>query len=152
MPLPDETFKNELDRDIHYKNKAKEYILQNPVQYLKLSINRVIITYSRETIGVAWNQPSLERKMGVLGVNSLKIFSSIYWLIFFAISLMAILILLYKQKLPIHSPLLIIPTVFFIIPILTVGQDRYHMALIPFIAIFSAAIFTRTPEADLKTR
>lgn len=138
MPLPDAIFKNELDRDNFYKNQAIDYIKNNPLQYLKLSLKRIYMSFGRETIGIAWNEPSLNAKLGRSGVQLSKALSSIYWLALFLVSISTYFYVTWKRLLPIYSPLVVAPAVFIAIPILTVGQDRYHMALIPFVAIFAA--------------
>lgn len=143
MPLPDTTFKNELERDNYYKEQAITYIKDNPIQYLKLSIKRIYKSFGKETIGVVWNEPSLNAKIGQVGVQLSKAVSSIYWLALFLSSLVAYCYAVWKRILPVYSPLIVVPAVFFSIPILTVGQDRYHMALIPFTAIFAAYAIRR---------
>lgn len=143
MPLPNTTFKNELERDNYYKDLAITYIKDNPIQYLKLSIRRIYKSFGKETIGVVWNEPSLTAKIGNTGVQLSKVVSSIYWLAMFLASLVVYCYVIWKGILPFYSPLLIIPAVFFSIPTLTVGQDRYHMALIPFIAMFAAYAIRR---------
>lgn len=150
--LPDTSFENELKRDQFYKNIAINYIKTDPMRYFLLSLKRTYISFSRETIGVVWNEPSLSRMIGPTGVKLAKILSSIYWIVFFLISLMTCLYLLWKKLLPIYSPLVVTPVVFIAIPILTVGQDRYHMALIPFIAMFAAYFITQTTAKRLVFR
>ena len=42
------------------------------------------------------------------------------------------------RKLKLFHPLLMVPAFFFIFPILTVAQDRYHLPINPFLAMFAA--------------
>jgi 4-amino-4-deoxy-L-arabinose transferase-like glycosyltransferase len=148
--LPSLTFKNELERDNYYKDIAKNFILENPLQYVYLSTKRAINTYGRETIGVVWNEQGLEQHVGKRGVFIAKIISSLYWITAFAASLLAFWIIIRKKALPIYSPLVVTPAVFFVIPILTVSQDRYHMALIPFVAIFAAFLLVNLQSSIIQ--
>ena len=62
MALPDRHFANEVDRDHYYGHEAVKYIVSNPVAYAKLSVKRTMTAYSRETIGVVWNEKGLMSK------------------------------------------------------------------------------------------
>lgn len=148
--LPSLNFKNELERDNYYKDIAKKFILENPLQYVYLSTKRAIDTYGRETIGVVWNEKGLDKHVGKRGIFIAKLVSSLYWITAFAASLFALWIILRKKVLPIYSPLVVTPAVFFAIPILTVSQDRYHMALIPFVAIFSAFLLVNLLSSKIQ--
>ncbi len=138
MQLPDVSYKNELGRNEYLKAEAVRYIINNPIEYAQLSIKRFIKTYKSETIGVGWNQPYLDKVVSKTVIFTLKLLSTIYWWIVLLLGITGILIFLRKQKLALFNPLTITGVYFFILPILTVGQDRYHIPTIPFFAIFSA--------------
>lgn len=135
--LPDTNFKNEAIRDKYYKSEAIKYILDNPVNYLYLAFKRIIITYKSETIGVVWNG-YLEKNYSKTVIILLKLISTFYWWVLLILASLGIYQALNSQNLTIFHPLILIPGYFFIFPILTVGQDRYHLPLNPFLAIFAA--------------
>lgn len=138
MPLPEVTVSNEIERDQYFKNQAIDYIKSNPLSYLKLSIRRVIITYDRETIGAAWNELSLVKLVGERGLVYIKAISTLYWWLILLAAASGIGMMLFRKKSNIFHPLVVISGFFFMVPILTVGQDRYHMPLNPFLAMFAA--------------
>lgn len=138
MPLPSIEFDNEVVRDQYFKRLAVDYIVQHPAEYARLSLRRLMITYDRETIGVAWNAPALEKMLGSSGLPYLKALSSLYWIVCFAGALCWVLWAVFSRRISILNPLLVVSAFFFVVPVLTVGQDRYHLPLIPFVAIFAA--------------
>jgi 4-amino-4-deoxy-L-arabinose transferase-like glycosyltransferase len=138
MPLPPTKFDNdEVSRDKYFKQLAVDYIVANPAEYARLSLRRLIMTYEQETIGVAWNG-ALEKLLSKSELLYLKILSSLYWLICFAGALGWVLWAVFSKRVSALNPLLVVSAFFFVVPVLTVGQDRYHMPLIPFVAIFAA--------------
>ena len=139
MPLPPTKFdNNEVLRDKYFKQLAVDYILAHPAEYAKLSLRRLMMTYERETIGVVWNGSALEKLLSNSGLFYLKALSSLYWLICFVGALGWVLWAVFSRRVSALNPLLIVSAFFFVVPVLTVGQDRYHLPLIPFVAIFAA--------------
>ncbi|MDE2418779.1 MAG: hypothetical protein KGN32_13330 [Burkholderiales bacterium] len=138
MELPDIPFANEVERDKYFKNEAIQFIMANPLQYLKLAARRAAITYDRETIGVAWNEPALRKLVGDRGLMVIKAVSTVYWWVVLLLAACGVGLLLWRKKSNLLHPLVVVSGFFFIVPILTVGQDRYHMPLNPFLAMFAA--------------
>lgn len=136
-PLPDIEFENEAVRDQHLKKKAIQYITQNPVEYMKLTIKRAIITYKAETIGIVWNS-ALDKMLSESTILVLKLISSLYWWLLLILATIGIFKLLRGGEMTIFNVLFVTCGFFFIFPLLTVAQDRYHMPIDPFLAIFAA--------------
>jgi hypothetical protein len=139
-PLPEKDatnkdFANEAARDRYFKQEAIHFILHNPLSYLKLAIKRTLITYKAETIGVVWNGALDKLSKPILIV--LKLFSSLYWWLMLAIGFLGLYWIIRDKKLSILHVLTVIPAFFFIFPILTVGQDRYHLPINPFLAMYA---------------
>lgn len=141
MPLPDIDFSNEVARDKYYKKEAINFIMTNPSEYAKLALRRLALTYDRETIGVAWNQPALLRVTGERAMPIIKLISTLYWWLMTSAAIIGLGWVLWRRTINIFNPLVVLPGFFFVVPLLTVGQDRYHMAMNPFIAIFAAFAF-----------
>jgi len=137
MPLPEIDFENEIVMDQYFKKLAIDFIKANPLTYIKLAFSRTVITYRGETIGIDWNKATLKQRFGQSVLLPLKIVSTAYWLAMLALASAGIYFLLKKRGLNLFHPLLVVPVFFFIIPVLTVGQDRYHVPLDPFIAIIA---------------
>lgn len=146
MPLPQLKFENEVVRDQYFKQQAFDYVKSHPGEYLKLSMRRFFLTYDRETIGVAWNEPALTQLWGSKVLVYLKLLSSLYWGLLAIAAALGVGWALWIQRIGAINPLMVVSAFFFVIPILTVGQDRYHMPLIPFVAMYAAFAF----QAGLK--
>jgi 4-amino-4-deoxy-L-arabinose transferase-like glycosyltransferase len=126
--------KNEVVRDNHYKGLALDFIRENPGLYLRLCLNRVAHSFDRESIGIAWNQNSLAPALQPI----LKAGSAAYWLAIFSLSLIGVGVFLRENPLRLFDPLVVTPALFAAVALLIVGQDRYHMPMTPFIALFAA--------------
>ena len=134
MPLPDKKFRNEVVRDEYFKDKALSFIQDNPKQYIMLCIQRMQHSFSRETIGVAWNKLDFSP----LTVTIIKAGSSGYWLLVFALAIAGAIRFVWGNPIRIFEPMILISGLFTAVAVLVVGQDRYHMPLMPFVAIFAA--------------
>lgn len=134
MPLPDKEFSDEVTRDKHYKDLAISFIVENPRQYVALCIKRIEQSFSRETIGVAWNRLDFSPFL----INMIKAGSSGYWLLLFALAIAGAFRFILSEPIRMFHPMILISGLFGAVAILVVGQDRYHMPLMPFVAIFAA--------------
>lgn len=151
--LTDLPFENEVARDQYFKKEAIHYILHNPVSYAKLALKRAFITYKAETIGIVWNG-HLEKRFSKPILMLMKLISSIFWWFILLFACMGIYQLLKSRQLAFFNVLFVVAAFFFVFPILTVAQDRYHLPMNPFLAIFAAyalqallAKYTRTDTA-----
>lgn len=136
MPMPETNTRNEVVRDTYYKDLALDFIRENPGRYLRLCLKRVAHSFDRESIGIAWNQNSLPPALQPI----LKAGSAAYWLVIFSLSLIGVGIFLREKPLRIFDPLVVTPALFAAVALLVVGQDRYHMPMTPFIALFAAFV------------
>jgi hypothetical protein len=134
MPLPKEDFGGEVEREAALKQRALDFILARPDRYLELSAARFFQSFSRETIGVAWNERGLPPSMRA----PLKVLSTAFWWAAFALSLLGVALFLLPKPIRIFDPIIICPGLFAAVAVLVVAQDRYHMPLNPFVAIFAA--------------
>ena len=139
MPLPELLFSNEVERDRYFKQEAIAYIKAEPLAYIKRALNRTWTTFKGESIGVWWNEAALVSVVGQAAIFPLKVVSNLYWWLVCLLAIIGALYLLRKKPIFILHPLFVVPGFFALIPILTVGQDRYHLPLNPFIAILAAS-------------
>jgi 4-amino-4-deoxy-L-arabinose transferase-like glycosyltransferase len=138
MDLPPHEFSNEAVRDRHFRDLALQFIRENPLQYVHLAIKRFVMTHDRETIGVAWNESGLSNAIGQWCLMPLKLLSSLYW---WSVALLATggaVLALWLRRVRLMDALVWIPMLFVAVPVMTVGQDRYHIPIDPFAAIFAA--------------
>lgn len=139
MDMPSLAGMNEAQRDRYLGQQAKDFIRDNPAQYIGLALKRIYITFSRETIGVVWNEKSLTEKWGAAVVQPMKMLSTAFWWAILAASIFGLARLLRATGLAMISNVLVVISVFlFLVPLLTVGQDRYHVPMNSFIAVFAA--------------
>lgn len=135
--LTDLPFKNEVARDHYFKKEAINFIVHNPLSYAKLAFKRAVITYKSETIGIVWNG-HLEKQFSKPVLMWMKLISSLFWWLILVFAGIGVYKLLKDRQLKPFHVLFIVAAFFFVFPILTVGQDRYHLPMNPFLAIFAA--------------
>ena len=70
---------DEVTRSRVLGERARAFITEHPLRFSELLVRKTLITHSRETIGVVWNQEELGPRIGVRGVFIAKILSSLYW-------------------------------------------------------------------------
>lgn len=135
--LTDLPFKNEVTRDNYFKKEAINFIVHNPLSYAKLALKRTLITYKAETIGIVWNG-YLEKHFSKPILIGMKLISSIFWWLILVFASIGVYKLLKERQLAPFNVLFVVAAFFFVFPILTVAQDRYHLPINPFLAIFAA--------------
>jgi 4-amino-4-deoxy-L-arabinose transferase-like glycosyltransferase len=141
MPVPKEL--KHLDRatqDAELRDRALDWMTQEPASALALMARKLVVTHSRETIGVAWNVEGLaERGLGEFGQKGMALLSTLYWYGILALALVGLVPALRRQGLGSF------PAVFWIyfaaVHAITVAMDRYHIASIPFVAWLAAAAY-----------
>lgn len=139
MSLPPIETKNEVTRDAHFKDLAVSFIRENPGEFLVLCVKRIGLSFDRETIGIAWNQEELAPAVQTIG----KLLSSAYWLAVLGLAIVGVGFWLLQDPLRLFDPLVVTPAMFAAVALIVVGQDRYHMPMMPFIALFAAFAIAR---------
>ncbi|MCS6812698.1 MAG: glycosyltransferase family 39 protein [Cyanobacteria bacterium] len=141
MPLPPEVASmDEAKRNRYLKDLAKEHIRQRPLLFLRRTVQRTIITHSRESIGVVWNADGLTQRYGTWVMMPLKVLNQVYWLLMLGLGLAGgvMLIQQFGWFTGITHPLIVLWGYFAAIHAVIVAQDRYHFPSIPMIATLAA--------------
>jgi len=129
---------DEVTRSRVLGERARAFITEHPLRFSELLVRKTLITHSRETIGVVWNQEELEPRIGVRGVFIAKILSSLYWYGLLLLGLAGAALILRREKLRgLFHPALLAWAYFAAIHAVTLAQDRYHFPSIPFIAMLA---------------
>lgn len=149
MPLPDKVRGlSETERAQVLGDIAKEYIREDPLRFARDTLRKLVRLHDRETIGVAWNEAAIERRLGSEGLLALKVLSTGYWYLLLICAFAGIVALLRRDPVrAIFNPPLAIWAYFAALHAVVVVMDRYHMPSAPFIALLAgisvAAIFSR---------
>jgi hypothetical protein len=149
-PLPDAP-KDEVTRERYYRQKAIDYIVAHPADYLVLAAKRARLTFDRESIGIAWNEAGLTERGGATLLWPLKALSSAYWWAAVLAAIAGLGWALRKRRIDPRHALWWASALLAAVPILTVGQDRYHVPLNPVIAMLAAFAWTQWRAASRKT-
>ncbi len=142
MDLPPETQgMNEAERDRYLKDLAIAHIKERPDLFAIRTVKRVVDTYSRESIGISWNEAGLSRRYGSWILLPLKILNQLYWLPVLGLSLIGVVLYIQVNGwlTAIRNPSLLFWGYFTAINAVIVAQDRYHFPSIPMIGMFAAA-------------
>jgi 4-amino-4-deoxy-L-arabinose transferase-like glycosyltransferase len=132
---------NEKSRDDQMKSDAITFITEHPSQFLVLAVRRIVNTFDRETIGVVWNVEGLQKRFGQSGLveGGLKLASTAYWYLVLLLAVAGAWLIARREGWRvICNPMVLIALFFAAVPAVIVGQDRYHMPLIPMLACFAA--------------
>ncbi len=134
MLLPKDMPDGEVARDELLKQRAIEFIKDNPQRYFVLCLKRVKLSYLRESIAVAWNEKGLPDAIEM----PLKLVLAGYWLMVLGLSLVGFALFIRREPIRIIDPMTAAIGLLGSISILVIGSDRYHFGLMPFVAIFAA--------------
>lgn len=140
MPLPELTFKSEVDRSNYFKQKAIEHIKDEPALFLKRCLKRLVDYYKSETIGVHWNITGIKKTLGEKWLLPLKIQSTAYWSLMILLSIFGAYYYIKdstSDKKYLENPMFALIIYFTSIHMIIASGDRYHFPIIPFLAIFS---------------
>ena len=140
MPLPPWVAgMSETERAEVLGNAAREFIREDPLRFAVRTAVKLVRLHERETIGVHWNRPALERMVGDTGFTALRLLSTGYWTVVLLAALAGIVLLLRREPLQgLVAPVLLLWGYFALLHAVTVIQDRYHMPSVPFIALLAA--------------
>ncbi len=130
----------EIERDAAFKKMAIDHIKSNPGHYLQLSVQRAIATFSKETVGIYWNDQGLPEVL----LTPLKVISTLYWYLALVVGLYGLFFLVRRDRwLVLADPLILASGLVIAVAILVVGGDRYHLLLDPILSILAGFGFHR---------
>lgn len=141
QPLPPEAeVMPELERAAFTRELAMEYVKEAPVAFVTRTIIKAFSLHGRETIGVVWNEPAVNRLFGPAGVAGLKAVSTGFWYVALLIAAAGIVALCrgFGWWAALLSPAVWIWIYFTAIHAIIVTGDRYHIPAIPLVAILAA--------------
>lgn len=138
--LPKRDLENQAQRDRRLRGQAFAHIRQDPWLFLKRTALKAVRLHERETIGVHWNLEGLQSRYTPRIVPILKWISQIYWLAALGLAIVGLARLLGKGGgLSVAAtPPVLLWVYFTSVHAVTVIQDRYHFAVIPFVAILAS--------------
>ena len=137
MDLPDDVKSlNDAQRDKALKERAINYILDEPAAFARLSLIRLLKTHGWETINIAWNIKGITQRFGDGALAPLKALSTAYWYVILLAALSGMLLLLKRDGMVRGGfhPTILLWGYFATVHAVTVSQDRYHFISIPLIA------------------
>lgn len=150
MPLPAETNgMSETERSDYLKALALTHLKEAPGAFVERVFWKSFLLHERETIGVAWNEKSLEALVGASGVTLAKLISTGYWYLMLAGAGIGIILLArqtYGWRVFVSPPVWLWLYFTGVHAVIVVG-DRYHMPAIPMIAVLAAVGLTRVIPA-----
>jgi Dolichyl-phosphate-mannose-protein mannosyltransferase len=130
---------NTAERNAYLGDAAKRWMRENPGRALALAVRKLAITYGRETIGVVWNERALA-PAGPRVELALKALCSGFWWLALLAALAGAALRLRAHGLAacFRDAPIALWGYFALVHAVTVGQDRYHLASVPFIAALAA--------------
>jgi hypothetical protein len=131
---------SESDQDQYLTGQTLAYIGAHPLGFGMGVVERLVVTHSRESIGVVWNQPGIVARWGQAVILPLKIANALYWYAALGLALAGIVIIVKQRSWRgmLETPAIWLWAYFALIHAVISAQDRYHMPSIPFIAMLAA--------------
>lgn len=155
MDLPPEVANmNEAQRDKHLKSLAIAHIKEDPVLFVRRTIDRLIVTYSRETISVVWNEAGLKQRYGQWIITPMKLLTQLYWVPMFCLGVLGVVLFGIREGwlIALTHPTVLLWGYFTLIHAVIVAQDRYHFPSIPMIAILASYSLITLLDWQVKKR
>ena len=131
---------NELERDRHLGAEAKAFMREHPAAATKLVVKKLAYLHAWETIGVAWNEPSITKRFGERALRPLKWVGQCYWMALVGAALMGLLFHLKRHGLvkAIAHPITMNWAFYAAVYAVTQVQDRFHFSFVPMLAVLAA--------------
>lgn len=131
---------DEYSRNQVLKNKAIQYIKEEPTAFIFRTVKKFFKFHLKETIGVTWNKSGIESKLGPQYILPLKILSQLFWSVILFLSLIGLFMYLKNKSLLnwFSQPFILLWLGTATIHAIIVAQDRYHLPVIPIVASFAA--------------
>jgi 4-amino-4-deoxy-L-arabinose transferase-like glycosyltransferase len=136
-PLPTAP-RHEFEADRYYRQLAWQYIAEEPGQFFVNMAKRARTTFDRESIGVVWNEQGLKQRGLSTLVMPLKAMSAAYWWLVLLAALLGLFLAIAARRIDLRQPIWWTAALLVAVPLMTVGQDRYHVPLNPVIAMLAA--------------
>lgn len=152
MPLPDWVEgMGEAERAEALLDVAKDHVRKEPMAFLLRTAEKVLMLHSWETIGVAWNAPGIEARLGSAALTPLKLLLTGYWYLVLGLGVAGLAMTIYKLGVVgLFHPTFAGWGYFTAIHAIVVAGDRYHMPSVPFIALSAGLVlsqlFLRSPS------
>jgi 4-amino-4-deoxy-L-arabinose transferase-like glycosyltransferase len=128
---------NEAVRDTYLKQQAIAYIKEAPGVFVINTGRRLFDTYSRQTIGIAWNEAGLTARYGAWILAPLKLWNQLFWMGTLGLGVVGAGCLVRSQgwfAAGTHTTI-VLWAYFTAIHAFIVSQDRYNFPSVPMIVI-----------------
>ncbi|MCB1112406.1 MAG: glycosyltransferase family 39 protein [Chlamydiales bacterium] len=139
-----------VERDKQLSRKALQFIKENPGQFARLMLQRIYITMKSESIAAVWNEEGIKQRFGQESVILFKIAANAAYFLLLVFFLYYLFFSLKKGTYHSSDALLWTMLILLSVPFLIfMGQDRFHLPLIPYLIIFvSKAYHTKVPHCQ----
>ena len=141
-PIPSDAVDlGEVERANLLGQRARDFVLGNPAEFIRLTLYKLIRLHSYETIAVTWNADGIARAIGPGAIMPLKIVTQGFWWLVLAAGLAGVALLVANGGIAalFTSPPLFVWAYFAAVHSVIVAQDRYHFPFIPIVALFAAS-------------
>ena len=131
---------DEYTRNQVLKQRALDNIKAEPVAFVTRTLMKLVKFHTRETIGITWNEGGLTQRFGSWVVTPLKAVGQLYWMAALALAFIG-MILYWRQQgfwSLAFNPFILLWSSAAAIHAIIVAQDRYHIPIVPMVAIFAA--------------
>jgi len=115
-------------------HEAIRYILDNPGTYFLNCLKRIYVTLNSESIAVDWNKIGIKRALGSGAILPLTVVTNGAWFLLLIGVVWSLLTKIFQKQDWILITIIILLSIPFI---LILGEERYHIYLIPYLLILA---------------
>ena len=128
---------NEAELESKSLEIATNFILNHPIEVIKLWPKKIWYLWYKDVDGIAWNMEAFPKMNSLqsLSLQIFKVFSQSWYVIFLLLFLVSIFVLHYFTKSKIIFMGLFVAIYFTIITLIFFGSSRFHFAVIPYLSI-----------------
>jgi hypothetical protein len=128
-------------RNRRLQQVAVDFIKEHPFEFARLTALRTFHTLKQETIAIAWNDIGIRKRLGEGALLPLKVVTSVGYGLLMVAGIAGLVRSVRRRALGRPEILLIVAILAASLPFMVVlGMDRYHLPLIPLVAIFAATL------------
>ncbi len=140
VPVPESALVKTADPYTDLNGQLLGYAGAHPLAFAAGILQKLVLTHSRESIGVVWNEVGLTARWGAGVLLPLKAVNAVYWYIVLALALAGMALVIRAGWLELGAqPPFWVWAYFALVAAVFLGQDRYHIPSNPAIAMFAAS-------------
>ncbi len=131
---------NEYEQNALLEDRAKQYIIAQPLAFVLRTIKRAILLHARETIAATWNAEGIQQRLGEWALFPSKVLMQGFWLAALLLAVIGLTIMARERGIvpTLTHPVVLIWIYFTVVYAVMFVDDRFHFPSHPLISMLAA--------------